>query len=74
MIIEANKPQEVALRTLDYGEVFEKDGEFYLNFPPITDHSDDSYNAIHLATGYLEHFHHTTLVVPHPKAKLIIED
>ena len=74
MIIEAKKVKEVELRTLDYGEVFETDGEFYIHFPPITDHSDDLYNAVSLSTGYLEYFHHTTLVVSHPKARLIIED
>ena len=74
MIIEAKKVEEVALRTLDYGEVFEKDGEFYIHFPCIYDPSDDPYNAIGLSTGYLEYFNETTLVIPHPKARLIIED
>jgi hypothetical protein len=74
MIIETKKTKEVELRTLDYGEVFEWQDCIFMFMPTITDHGEDQFNAIDLSCGYAEFVSLTAKVIPHPKAKLIIED
>lgn len=74
MIIEVKKIKEVEFRALDYGEVFEYCEDIYIVMPTITADGEEIFNAVELSSGYAEHFCADIKVIPHPKAKLIIED
>jgi hypothetical protein len=74
MIIETKKTKEVELRMLEYGEVFEWQDCIFMFMPTITDHEEDQFNAIDLSCGYVEDVPLNAKVIPHPKAKLIIEE